>query len=328
MGKKERFYDSARFEVLAAVYAKAGTQVDHGNVGAYRTKYTRAGEYLYVDCYPLIGGEARQRQAAELERLKRDPERRISAKYARYNNARRQRVFEQIVHANFGDGSFHVACTYPVPEDIDCGRSDAEYRDREQAKRDVDNYIRRIKRLLKKTGHDPAALKYIKVTVTKEYDKEARRPFPDAHHHHLLLHGVPEELRGEIERLWPFGWCNADRLQPNDQGVARMAGYISRQEGRANGDHAAGEKSWSGSKNLVRPEVTTSDRKISRRRVMQIAEDVRANGREVFAKVWPEYRLTDEPVVWMSDFVAGAYIRARLRWAKSRDGDERRRRKG
>lgn len=328
MRKKERLFDAEKYEVLAAVYARAGTQVDHRSVGAYRTKCTRAGEYLYVDCYPLIGGEARRRQEETLDALKRDPERKISAKYARYNNARRQRVFEQIVHANFGAGSFHVACTYPVPEDIDCGYSEPEYRDREQAKRDVDNYIRRIKRLLKKHGHDPAALKYIKVTVTKEYDKEARRPFPDAHHHHLLIHGVPEDLRGELERLWPFGYCNADRLQPNDQGVARMAGYISRQEGRANGDHAAGEKSWSGSKNLARPEVTTSDRRMSRRRVLQIAEDVRANGREIFAKVWPEYRLTEDPVVWTSDFVAGAYIRARLRRVNGRDDGERRRRRG
>ena len=129
----------------------------------------------------------------------------------------------------------------------------------------------------------------------------------------MLLGGVPEELRGEVERLWGFGYCNADRLQPDDKGIAAMAGYVARQEGSANGEHLPGEKSYSGSQNLKKPAVTTSDSRISRRRVSQIAADVRANAREVFAKVYPGYRLVEEPKVQTSDFVAGAYIYAKLR---------------
>ena len=74
-----------------------------------------------------------------------------------------------------------------------------------------------------------------------------------------------------------------------------------------------GEKSWSGSKNLIRPEVKTSDARISRRRAAQIAADVRANAPEIFAKVYPDYRLVDWPKVETSDFVAGGYIYAKLR---------------
>lgn len=314
MGKKH-LHDAERYEVLAAVYPKEGTRVDNDSVGAYRTKTTRAGEFLYVACYPLIGAKQMRTQETGLEQLREEKKRAVLAKYARYNNRRRLDYFEQVVHANFGKGDFHVVCTYPVPVDGDYQyrEDEIEYRDREQAKRDIENYIKRVKRLLMRHGCDMEEFRYIKVTVTKEYDPEARRPFPDAHHHHLLMHGIPEELRGEVERLWPFGYCNADRLQPDDKGIANMAGYVGRQEGRANGEHRAGEKSWSGSRNLRKPEVSVSDRKISRRRAARIAEDVRISGKEIFEQVYPGYRVVEQPRVYLSDFVAGAYIYAKLR---------------
>ena len=129
----------------------------------------------------------------------------------------------------------------------------------------------------------------------------------------VLLGGVPEELRGEIERLWPYGYCNADRLQPDDKGIAAVAQYIAKQEGSANGQHSRKEKSWSGSRNLKQPATTTSDSRSSRRRVSQIAADVRRAGREIFEAVYPGYRTVEEPTVALSDFCAGAYIRAKLR---------------
>ena len=136
--------------------------------------------------------------------------------------------------------------------------------------------------------------------------------------------GIPEELRGEVERAWDLGYCNADRLQDiRSEGIARMAGYIARQEGNANGERAGG-KSYSCSRNIIRPEEKASDVKISRRRVSRIADDVRANAREIFEKCWPGYRLHEEPKVLTSEFVAGAYIYARLRMKGERDDRERR----
>jgi len=70
--------------------------------------------------------------------------------------------------------------------------------------------------------------------------------------------------------------------------------------------------------------VTTSDSKISRRRAAQIAADVRANAWEVFAKVYPGYRLVEQPVVQTSDFVAGGYIYAKLRIDRGHDSERRR----
>ena len=321
MRRSDRLHDARRYEVLAAVYGREDRRVTAENVGAYRTKVEKAGEWLYISCYPLITAGARREQEAKLAELEQEISEgrsKIRRQWAKYNNARRTLEFEKLVHANFGRGDLHVCCTYEV---VDYERSgEADYRSREDAKREIRNYIARVKRLLKRHECDLNEFRWIICTVTKEGMKEAYNPRPDTHHHHLLFHGVPEVLRGKVEDLWEFGTCNADRLQPSsDKGVAAMAGYIARQEGNANGERA-GEKSYSCSRNIVRPEARVSDVKISRRRVAKIAADVRRDGREIFEQVWSEYRMAEAPVVKVSDFTAGAYIYARMR-IKDGEGD-------
>ncbi len=319
--KKGKLHNAERHAVLAAVYAKGDLSVDNSNVGAYRTKTVKAGEFLYVSCYPLVPANIRREQDAMLTAKDGEMKQgKLRAKWNRHNNMRRSWKFEQLVHANFGPGDFHVCCTYEV-EDWDADRSGIIDRSREDAKRDIRNYLARLKRLLKKHGCDPEQFRWISCTVTKESMKEAANPRPDSHHHHLLISGIPEELRTDAERLWNLGYCNADRLQDDrSTGIAAMAGYIARQEGSASGERA-GEKSYSCSRNIIRPEERASDAKISRRRVSLIAADVRANAREIFEKCWPGYRLSDEPKVLTSEFVAGAYIYARLRIDKTKGAD-------
>ena len=321
--KSKRLFDGEQYEVLAAVYSKAGTEVRNDAVGAYRTKTTRAGDCLYINCYPLIGAEVQRNQRDLLENLKDGRERVVQAKYARYNNARRVRMFDMLVEANIFPNDLHVCLTYEYDNTytMDYGRQ--EYRSREDARRDVRNWLNRVKRLLKRHGIDDRELRWILVTVTKEGSGEDRNVRSPKHHHHILLHGVPEELRNEVERLWPLGYANADRIQRGDKSLGALSGYVARQEGAANGEHARGERSFSTSRNIIRPEVRTSDARISRRRVAQIAADVRANASEVFGRIYPEYRLVEEPKVMISDFVAGAYIWAKLARKEQRSAGKR-----
>lgn len=320
--RKGKLHDTERHAVLAAVFARDDTKVDQSNVGAYRTKTVRAGEFLYIACYPLVPANIRRSQEERLAELKASGELKkgkLRVKWNQHNNARRTWKFEQLVHANFFPGDLHVCCTYER-EDWDADRSQIVYRDRDDAKRDIRNYLKRVRRLLKRYGCDMSQFRWIVCTVTKESAKEALNPRPDTHHHHLLMHGVPEALRSEVEQLWGLGTCNADRLQEDrSTGIARMAGYIARQEGSANGERA-GEKSYSCSRNIIRPEEKVSDAKVSRRRVSLIAADVRANAREIFEKCWPGYRLSEEPKVLTSEFVAGAYIYARMRVETAKGG--------
>lgn len=325
--RKGKLHDAERHQVLAAVFAKDNLAVTNENVGAYRTKTVKAGEFLYVSCYPLVPTNIRREQDARLKDLEQSGELKkggkLRAKWNRHNNMRRTWKFEQLVHANFGAGDYHICCTYEL-EDYEGDRSQIAERTREDAKREIRNYLKRLKRLLKRHGCDMGAFRWIVCTVTKESMKEAANPRPDTHHHHLLISGIPDHLRTEAEELWDLGYCNADRLRDSaDTGIARVAGYIARQEGNANGERA-GEKSYSCSRNIIRPEEKASDAKISRRRVSLIAADVQANGKEIFEKIYPGYRVgRDDVRVLVSEFVAGAYIWARLR-VKEKVKEERR----
>ena len=310
--KGKRLFDGEQYEVLAAVYSKTGTEVKNDAVGAYRTKTTKAGDCLYINCYPLIGAEAQRYQREKLEELKNGKERAVQAKYARYNNARRVRAFDMLVETNIFPGDLHVCLTYEYDNSVTFDYGRQEYRTREEARRDVRNWLARVKRMVKRHTGDLRELRWILVTTTKESTGDSWEERSPRHHHHMLLHGVPEYLRNEIERLWEFGFANADRIQRGDKSLSALSSYVARQEGAANGEHARGERSFSTSRNIIRPEVRTSDAKISRRRVAQIAADVRANAWEVFGKIYPEYRLVEEPKIMVSDFVAGAYIWAKL----------------
>lgn len=306
-------HDAEKYAVLAAAYAsenvQEGTHVRNEGVGGYRTKTVYAGDRLYISVYPLIGGNASREQRRRLEELSAEREKcaRLRAKYQRYNNRRRIREFEQLVHENFRQGDLHVCCTYSLQDYREY--SALVFRTREDAKREIRNYIRRVRHMLKRHGAKLDEFRWICVTVSKAGIQEAGRPFPDRHHHHLLMHGVPEALRGAVESLWELGYCNADRLRRLSDGFAAIAGYIARQESSST---YAGERSFTTSRNIKRPRVTTCDSKISRRRVAMIAADVRMYGREIFGKLFPGYRLADEIRVEASQFVAGAYIYACL----------------
>lgn len=319
MSKKTR--DAERYAVLAAAYAsedaQAGTRLDHADVGGYRTKTVTAGEYLYISCYPLIGWNADREQRKRLGELESEglKKAKIRMRYNKYNNKRRITEFEQIAHASFEKGDLHICCTY---ENQDIDRPDLfVYRDRAQAMRERTNFIRAIKRLLKKHGCDLTQFRWVCCTVTKEGNAEAMKPLPDRHHHHMLVHGVPQELRNEVEKLWKYGYCNADRLQDSDKGFSAMAGYIARQEGSFNGENP-GKRSFSASKNIIRPTVKTATNKLSRRRASMIAADVRIAGKEIFEKLFEGYRLIEDANVVISTFTAGAYIYAKMRLRQRR----------
>ena len=61
---------------------------------------------------------------------------------------------------------------------------------------------------------------------------------------------------------------------------------------------------------IVQPRI--SDRKVSRRRLSKLAANVMSDGRDILEEIYKGYQLAEVRVTY-SDFVAGAYVYARMR---------------
>lgn len=271
-------YSSERYAYLFSLpgegMERAAQQLRHRDVYRYRAKTIRAGEVLEVEIYPLW------RTRNEIREAKRHTSRKaqinLNEKNARKNLIRK-------INANFGRKDLCVTLTY----------QDGFLPDEQQARKDIRNYLRRVREWRRKRGM--TELKYVYVIEYGGTDNRRKRV-----HHHVIMSGMD---RDAAEQLWGKGYANAHRLQPDDYGLEALARYMLKEPKNT--------KRWASSKNLVEPKVTQADTKISRRKVEQMAQDFDEKPAQIFSTLYPEYRLCDCRV-WYSEFVAGAYIYATL----------------
>lgn len=223
-----------------------------------REKKIYCGEkYLEVDIFPYS-----ENQKEVNRRGKRAKKEKVSApKQKNLNDKNARRYLTQLANTNFGEEDLHVTATYKdkfLPETI------------EEAEKEVTNYIRRISYRRKKDGLPP--LKYILVT---EYSTEKNGEKPVRIHHHILMNGGLD--RDTVEDLWckrkrkgekkgeRIGFINADRLQPDENGVAALCSYLTK--------HPNGKKRWSSSQNLEKPWSRANDYKYSKREIAKMAKN-------------------------------------------------------
>ena len=246
-----------------------------GQMG-YRTKTTVAGPRLEAEVYPVFG----RNTEAMLRRAKKTnitPE-----KQQRLNHERSIRHLIQLADANFTDQDIHMTLTY---------RTAPTY---ERAQKDMRNFMLRVKRLREKRGMTP--LKYIYTIEGNEDGKHERI------HIHCLMNGDMD--RGELERIWAKGFANADRLQPDENGLEAIARYITKQQ--------KNRRKWCASRNLKQPKSRTSDSRCSRGQVKRIAFDMQNAAKTEMEKIYPGYQFV-KCTVRYSDVIDGAYIRCVLR---------------
>ena len=134
---------------------------------------------------------------------------------------------------------------------------------------------------------------------------------PSHYHFHAIIH-APGMSAEELKALWPWGDVRCDHLSMRADGPARIANYLAQHLVEPKVGQAKVGR-WACSKNHIEPTVTVSNRKVSRRRAALVASDVRQHGKEIFESLYPGYQLMGDPEVRYSQFVAGAYIYARLR---------------
>lgn len=240
-----------------------------------------------IDCGPLYREvdifsytSTQKEYSGRRKRSKRIRESEPKQKDLNDKNARRYLI--QLGHLNFlGDpNALHVTVTYSakyIPESI------------EQAEKEIANYLRRVQYRRKKEGLP--ALKYILVTA---YTTEKNSNNPVRIHHHIIMNGGLD--RDAVEDLWrkpkrkgqkkgdKIGFCNADRLQADENGIAALCTYLAKQPG--------GKKRWSSSHNLKRQESYTTDGKYTRRQVEKWAKQ--QPQREFWERRYPGWTLTSE----------------------------------
>ena len=116
----------------------------------------------------------------------------------------------RLVNANFKQGDLYITLTYKK----------ATLVDEDRAKKDIDNYIKKLKRWFKKNRPNEE-FKYIHVIDFVDDPKKSKRT---RIHHHLI---VSEMDRDVAEEKWGLGVVNAKRLQPNEFQFEEVATYIA-----------------------------------------------------------------------------------------------------
>ena len=250
------------------------TEIRVGRMG-YRTRTIKAGPRLEVEIFPIFGREDTGRARAAKQNITPEAVQRL-------NEERSKRRLVQLADANFTEQDIHLTLTY---------RQAPKY---DQAQKDVKNFLRTVKRKREQRGMTP--LKYI---YTIEGDEDGTR---ERIHVHMLMSGVIS--REELEEIWARGYANADRLQPNENGLEAIARYITKQQ--------KNRRKWCRSRNLKQPQQRTSDSKVSNARVKRLAMDFPNEAKGIMEKLYPGYSHVKTTLRY-SDAVDGAYIRCVMR---------------
>lgn len=266
-----------------------------------RTKTIKAGPMVYVECFPVWDTK---RAAAAREEAKKEAHRKAQEKL-NAKNARKK--LERLINANFGAGDIIVTATYGH------GKQPG---DDKQARRDIVNFLSRIKYMRKKRGLPPIRYIYItEVTVSAQYGVR--------YHHHIIM-GGDGITRDEVEACWAKkhgGICNAKMCQPTERHLTGFSRYLTLDKRNRtmdadgkNPQDKAMRRAWNPSKNLVDPVESVADKKISIRKAGKIAEAAEKFGemQAVFEKLYPDCELL-EVSARRSPWAAGVYIYATLR---------------
>ena len=207
----------------------------------YRERKYYCGEFLDVLIYPVL---------QEYEDGKKRPNKVGPTKpvQERANNRHSAEKQTRILHKYFTPDDFELGLSYLVNPEC-----------KERLLKDLQNYFKRIKRMMVKMGIKQE-LKYI---VVPEVSDRGR------YHIHLTISCGLD--RDTLESLWGHGWANAKRLQFTTTGLARLAHYKVNEKKKKK---TVFFRNWWASRNLKDPKPEDNNSKIrSKRKAMELARD-------------------------------------------------------
>ncbi|PYG88478.1 hypothetical protein LY28_01327 [Ruminiclostridium sufflavum DSM 19573] len=249
------------------------------NIKKYRVKTIKCGQMLECEIYP-IWKTGNKDIGIGKKKPSREAQKNLNDKNAK------KKVIRQI-NTNFTNEDIWATFTY-----------DNEHLpgSAEQAKKDMQNYIRRLNRYVRK--NKLPALKYIYVTEYEEDEKKGKKRV----HHHIIMN-----FRGRdtAEEIWDKGGrTQTRRLQPDDYGLEGMARYITKDPKNS--------KRYTTSRNLKKySKLTIADNKMTKREAEKIAKNQNIAS-DIFEKLYEGYIFNDIDIKY-SKFVSGAYLYVRMR---------------
>ena len=173
-------------------------------------------------------------------------------------------------------------------------------------------------------------MKYI-YAIESERDGRAKKL-----HCHIVMSGGID--RKEVEKIWrkgsqARGFANCDDLQPEKEGLRKLAFYVYDQN--RGKEQAKGKRHYSCSKNLREPKHRSSMSKVSNAKVRRMARDFNNMAQGIMEKVYPGFEFVrglryqenesgtmSESCVRFSDYTDGVYIRVMMRRKAERGKSE------
>lgn len=261
-----------------------------------REKRTVSGPLLEVDFYPIFEDGRRIPERAPKTQASREAQK-------RYNDQQATKKCVRLVNANFGKDDYFLHLTY---------KPEAAPKNEQEARRDIANYLRRIKRRREKALEDKTRelasaknavrkapgntfllknvdelrreikrlkepIRYLYAIERQTYKTGARAGQDNWHFHAFVSGGLPAD---EMEKSWN-GRVNCARFQPEDFGPEAAARYISK--------YPQGKKRFAASRNLKKPVEKVRDNGITRAGVEKMAR-TRRDDREYWERRYPGYR--------------------------------------
>ena len=239
----------------------------------YREKSYKCGDYKEVYVYPVF------------VELKKDGTRKRKAKptceaQKRLNKRISENNLIRLLNANFTSNDLAFDLSY---------KDKTNPKTKEQAKRDVQNFVRRLKRFRKQAGLSP--LKYI--SVTECGTRKGR------FHHHLVINGGVSI--NDLAKLWGKGYTKAQPLQFDETGLIAKGKYMAKQ--------ALFFRSFNASKNLIHPQPTTRDGRLSQRKAMEMCQDI--YNKDLYEHLYEGYAFA-EAKSFYNEVNGGVYLVVRL----------------
>lgn len=279
--KYELIYDK---KILGEEEREERIEALRGKKYKEKVKTIMSGSMLESEIYPVYE-KSRDTPRADKKRTTEEA-------MKKYNDKMAMKQMVRLINTNFGQDDLYITLTYP----------DKVLPTESQARKDMTNYIRRLKDARKKLNLPELKYLYVIEFVTEEEAKYTRKV---RIHHHLIINKMDRDLAEEVWRkAKQKARAESRRLQPDDFGLEGVARYL--------GKWKKGKKRWYSSRNLKKPTVNTSVTKLSKRKVEKIAREP-DRWKEIFEAMYKhKYSLLDVEVFY-SDIVGGFYIRARMK---------------